>query len=109
MSHLASLVDAAAAAPAPAESSVAYVPVPPPPPEPAPVSSELVYAGACPNDMVEVGATCVDRFEAPNVQGQFPLVMESGVSAEKWCGRRGKRLCTDAEWEEACSGPQHLA
>lgn len=61
---------------------------------------------ACPSDMARVYAYCIDRYEAPNVAGEWPLVMESAVSAAGWCEKRGKRLCEEAEWERACAGPQ---
>ncbi|WP_438037120.1 SUMF1/EgtB/PvdO family nonheme iron enzyme [Sorangium sp. So ce204] len=60
----------------------------------------------CPPDMAEVQGYCVDRFEAPNVEGALPLVMESAVSARAWCEARGKRLCTEDEWDTACQGPE---
>jgi formylglycine-generating enzyme required for sulfatase activity len=63
-------------------------------------------AAPCPMDMQQVGASCVDRFEAPNVEGQLPLVMFHFNEAESWCGHRGKRLCFDDEWTTACEGPQ---
>jgi hypothetical protein len=50
---------------------------------------------------------CMDQYEAPNVRGQKPYVMRSFRSAEKWCGARGKRVCTEQEWELACEGPEH--
>ncbi|AUX43895.1 uncharacterized protein SOCE26_053510 [Sorangium cellulosum] len=60
----------------------------------------------CPPDMAHVDAYCIDRFEAPNVEGALPLVMESAVSAHAWCEERGKRLCTEDEWDAACKGPE---
>lgn len=62
--------------------------------------------GACPADMATVGPFCMDRYEAPNQAGQDPLVMESAVTAAAWCAARGKRLCTEDEWDTACEGPQ---
>jgi hypothetical protein len=50
---------------------------------------------------------CMDTFEAPNVQGSRPFVMKSGDEAEAWCSERGKRLCTEFEWETACEGDDH--
>ena len=67
------------------------------------------YAGPCAGDMVQVGAYCIDRYEAPNAPNEYPLVMESAVTAEKWCRDRGKRLCDEDEWERACAGPQRFA
>src|SRR5262249_40434569 len=61
---------------------------------PAPDAAAADAADApCPADMLLVGATCMDRFEAPNVPGALPLVMYTFVEAEAWCGARGKRLC----------------
>lgn len=61
----------------------------------------------CPADMVLVEAFCMDRFEAPNIEGEKPLVMQSAITAEAWCLERGKRLCTEDEWVMACEGPAH--
>jgi sulfatase modifying factor 1 len=51
---------------------------------------------------------CMDQFEAPNRRGARPLVMASFRSAESWCGKVGKRVCNEREWELACEGPAHL-
>jgi sulfatase modifying factor 1 len=47
---------------------------------------------------------CMDRYEAPNVAGAEPLAMQNALDGEAWCGARGKRLCTEAEWVRACNG-----
>ncbi|HVK71620.1 MAG TPA: SUMF1/EgtB/PvdO family nonheme iron enzyme [Polyangium sp.] len=47
---------------------------------------------------------CMDQFEAPNRRGARPLVMQSFRMAERWCGDRGKRVCSEQEWELACEG-----
>jgi len=65
--------------------------------------------GPCPGDMVQVFGFCIDRYEAPNVAGEYPLVMESSAGAEKWCADHGKRLCGEDEWERACSGRESFA
>ncbi len=57
-----------------------------------------------PATMVRV---CMDQFEAPNRRGAKPMVLASYNSAQKWCERRGKRLCQEQEWELACEGPEH--
>ncbi|AKT38882.1 formylglycine-generating enzyme family protein [Chondromyces crocatus] len=51
-------------------------------------------------------AVCMDQFEAPNRRGARPLVMKSFHDAEDWCGARGKRVCSEQEWELACEGPE---
>ncbi len=50
---------------------------------------------------------CMDQYEAPNVRGAKPYVMRSFRDAEQWCGGRGKRVCSEVEWEMACEGPEH--
>ncbi len=50
---------------------------------------------------------CMDRFEAPNEEGKRPLVMRSLAGAEAFCEERGKRLCSEAEWETACESGDH--
>ncbi|NUQ74763.1 MAG: SUMF1/EgtB/PvdO family nonheme iron enzyme [Polyangiaceae bacterium] len=49
---------------------------------------------------------CMDQYEAPNKRGARPFVMKSFRSAEAWCGERGKRVCSEAEWELACEGQE---
>lgn len=55
--------------------------------------------------MVDVEVACIDRFEAPNKEGAKPLLMQSAADGEAFCAERGKRLCTEDEWDRACSGP----
>jgi formylglycine-generating enzyme required for sulfatase activity len=58
-------------------------------------------------DMTEI-RVCMDQYEAPNKRGAKPFVMKSYNSAKKYCGDRGKRPCTEQEWETACEGPEYL-
>ncbi len=51
---------------------------------------------------------CMDTYEAPNVRGQRPIVMKNASEAEEFCGKRKKRLCSEAEWEVACEGDAKL-
>ena len=46
----------------------------------------------------------VDRYEYPNRPGQPPRVDVSFGEAAQLCSERGKRLCTEREWETACRG-----
>jgi hypothetical protein len=71
-------------------------------PDAAPTTSA---APQCPSDMVAVGAFCVDRYEAPNIVGIHPLLMQNAPDAEKWCAKKKKHLCSEAEWVRACKGP----
>jgi formylglycine-generating enzyme required for sulfatase activity len=54
---------------------------------------------------VDVGAFCIDFYESPNRPGSTPTVHVTYVAAEAACKARGKRLCTEEEWERACKGP----
>lgn len=50
---------------------------------------------------------CMDQFEAPNARGAKPFVMKSFEDAARWCKARGKRTCSEQEWELACEGGEH--
>lgn len=78
----------------------------------------------CPDDMVAVAnAFCIDRYEAsrPDAtaasqgrdesratsrKGVMPWLVGDNAAAQAACVAAGKRLCTPAEWETACSGPK---
>ena len=47
---------------------------------------------------------CIDRYEYPNVKGQYPWVFVSWNEAAEVCERDGKRLCSETEWTFACEG-----
>ena len=49
---------------------------------------------------------CMDRFEYPNLEGVYPVVMVDYDEAKRACSVEGKRLCDTTEWEFACEGPQ---
>jgi formylglycine-generating enzyme len=51
---------------------------------------------------------CVDRFEWPNVEGELPRVLTSWREAVKLCVSKGKRLCTEDEFNFVCEGPEML-
>ncbi len=54
---------------------------------------------------VSVGAYCVDVYEYPNKRGAPPKVNVSWPEAQRLCEARGRRLCSEEEWEKACKGP----
>ncbi len=51
-----------------------------------------------------VDAFYIDRYEYPNKPGATPNSRISWSDALASCQARGKRLCTDLEWEKACKG-----
>ncbi|MBD3240604.1 MAG: SUMF1/EgtB/PvdO family nonheme iron enzyme [Chitinivibrionales bacterium] len=70
----------------------------------------------CPDDMILVDVppmpgtdrpffkTCIDKYEYPNRRDEVPKREVSFDEARELCAKQGKRLCTTAEWEYACSG-----
>lgn len=70
-----------------------------PPDDPARGTGERSY-GAVP-----VESFCVDYYEYPNARGKLPTVGLTWIAASAQCGERGRRLCTESEWEKACAGP----
>jgi hypothetical protein len=55
---------------------------------------------------VELGPFQIDRLPFPNDPKAAPLVSVTQAEAERYCGERGARLCTELEWERACKGPR---
>jgi formylglycine-generating enzyme required for sulfatase activity len=56
-------------------------------------------------ESVDVGAFCIDYYEYPNGRGRAPTTRVSYKTAIDRCKKRGKRLCSEQEWEKACKGP----
>ncbi len=50
----------------------------------------------------------IDVFPYPNEEGAIPLTNVTQSEASALCIARGKRLCTELEWERACKGPNNL-
>ncbi len=55
---------------------------------------------------VQLASFCMDRYEHPNQAGREVTVDVSWTEAVALCQEQGKRLCSSAEWERACRGPQ---
>jgi len=51
------------------------------------------------------GGFFIDSYEYPNEAGVRPRYETNLADARKACKEQGKRLCTDAEWRRACTGP----
>ncbi|RLB53621.1 MAG: hypothetical protein DRI90_20975 [Deltaproteobacteria bacterium] len=49
---------------------------------------------------------CIDRFEYPNIKGQYPIIYVSWYEAVELCQGQGKRLCSEDEWTFACEGEE---
>jgi len=58
------------------------------------------------NKPIFVREYCIDMYEHPNSAGSVPSANVTWFEARNQCQSAGKRLCTEAEWEKACKGPQ---
>jgi hypothetical protein len=55
---------------------------------------------------VEMGGFYIDLLPWPNEPNAIPTTNVSRDEAEQLCLGKGKRLCTELEWERACKGPE---
>jgi formylglycine-generating enzyme required for sulfatase activity len=51
----------------------------------------------------------IDRYEYPNIKGEYPLTVVNWYEAKEKCTEVGKRLCSLKEWEQACVGQSESA
>jgi formylglycine-generating enzyme required for sulfatase activity len=63
---------------------------------------ELLY------EDVALGEFQMDVYPYPNEPNKPALVNVTWEKAKQLCEERGKRLCTEMEWERACKGPKNL-
>jgi formylglycine-generating enzyme len=60
-----------------------------------------------PGEQVILKGFYIDVFPYPNEEGAIPLTNVNHAAASALCGERGKRLCSELEWERACKGPNN--
>jgi len=60
-----------------------------------------------PGEQVILKGFYIDVFPYPNEEGAIPQTVVSQEAALGFCTERGKRLCTELEWERACKGPDN--
>lgn len=73
----------------------------------APDTDDLKNFGDIDQRSVTVGAYCIDLYEYPNRARGRPATGVTFTQAASSCQARGKRLCTEQEWERACKGPSN--
>ncbi len=56
---------------------------------------------------IEMGGFYIDLLPWPNEPNAIPTSNVSRDDAEGLCASKGKRLCTELEWERACKGPEN--
>jgi hypothetical protein len=60
-----------------------------------------------PGEQVILKGYYIDVFPYPNEEGAIPLTNVAQATASALCAERGKRLCSELEWERACKGPDN--
>ncbi len=60
-----------------------------------------------PGTEVAMGGFYIDVLPWPNEAFAIPTTNVSRDEAERLCESKGKRLCTELEWERACKGPDN--
>ncbi len=60
-----------------------------------------------PGVTVPMNGFFIDVLPFPNEQGAIPTTNINRDEATRLCGTKGKRLCTELEWERACKGPDN--
>jgi hypothetical protein len=58
---------------------------------------------------VEMSGYYIDLLPYPNEPGAIPTTNVTRDEAEQLCTGKGKRLCTELEWERACKGPENAS
>lgn len=56
---------------------------------------------------IQMGAFDIDAYPYPNDPSKPPLTNVTRDEAQAMCQKRGRRLCTELEWERACKGPNN--
>lgn len=74
------------------------------PPELVPRKADREMRG----EQVVLDGFYIDEYAFPNEQGAIPTTGVTQAEASDRCQERGKRLCTELEWERACKGPQNF-
>jgi formylglycine-generating enzyme len=58
------------------------------------------------HEEISLGEFSMDLYPFPNEPGKPAMVNVTWQQAKELCEARGKRLCTELEWERACKGPE---
>jgi formylglycine-generating enzyme len=83
------------------------------------IPAGVLRAGSAPNEVPRVadvelpgvelplGGFYVDALPWPNEAGAIPTTNLTRDESQRLCATKGKRLCTELEWERACKGPDN--
>ena len=73
------------------------------PPERLPRKAHVEMSG----EQVVLDGFFIDKYAYPNERGAIPHSNVDWSQANRLCSIKGKRLCTELEWERACKGPKN--
>jgi len=59
------------------------------------------------HESISMGSFEMDLYPYPNEPGKPAKLGVNWYEAKQLCEKRGKRLCTELEWERACKGPKN--
>lgn len=62
-----------------------------------------------PGTKIAMNGFYIDQLPYPDESGAIPTSNVSRDDAAEMCASKGKRLCTELEWERACKGPRNTA
>jgi sulfatase modifying factor 1 len=74
----------------------------------APGDTPRVADEEMPGDPVEMGGYYIDLLPYPDEPNAIPTSNVTQAEASLLCEQKGKRLCTELEWERACKGPDEV-
>src|SRR6185437_9810559 len=61
-----------------------------------------------PGTEMTLGGFYIDLYPYPNEAGAIPTSNVAREDAAHLCETKGKRLCTELEWERSCKGPDNF-
>lgn len=111
--------EAGASAPRPVASAAAPAESAPPRPGMVWIPAGTLLAGTpvdraprvadeeMPGEAIPMQGFYIDTYPYPNEPGAIPTTNVTQADAIQLCAQKGKRLCTELEWERACKGPSN--
>lgn len=70
----------------------------------APGATPRIAEEELPSTPVALHGFYIDLYPYPNEHGAIPTTNATREEADVLCAQKGKRLCTELEWERACKG-----
>ena len=75
----------------------------------APDKTPRIAEEELPGTPIQLNGFYIDLLAYPNEPGAIATTNVSREDAAHLCEAKGKRLCTEYEWERACKGPDNIS